>query len=119
MNSKEEKIADILTKHYCNSNTAKVLVYLFNFDEARSKDIERTMNLRQPEVSIGLKTLKEKNMIYLEPRQKSKGKGRPILMISLSRTKRKVVNIIVKEINYKIEKIEKDIENLKELIKTY
>jgi predicted transcriptional regulator len=60
-----------------------MITYLANTDEVTSREIERGTNLRQPEVSIGMRTLRNNN--WIEERDiKSKEKGRPMKVYKLS-----------------------------------
>ncbi|SNQ60846.1 conserved hypothetical protein [Candidatus Methanoperedens nitroreducens] len=61
---------------------ARVLSYLKHVDEATTMDIERGTGLRQPEVSIAMKQLKEYDWIN-EKEEKKPGKGRPYRIYSL------------------------------------
>jgi predicted transcriptional regulator len=64
-------------------NVASVITYLSNVDEATSREIERGTNLRQPEVSIAMRTLR--NINWIEERDvKVDGKGRSMKVYKLS-----------------------------------
>jgi predicted transcriptional regulator len=59
-----------------------MITYLANANEATSREIEMGTNLRQPEVSIGMRTLRENN--WVEERDvKVGGKGRPMRIYKL------------------------------------
>ena len=59
-----------------------MITYLTNTDEVTSREIEMGTNLRQPEVSIGMRTLRENN--WVEERDvKVGGKGRPMRIYKL------------------------------------
>jgi predicted transcriptional regulator len=64
-------------------NVATIITYLSNVDEATSREIEIGSNLRQPEVSIAMRTLRQNNWVE-EHEIKSKEKGRPIKFHKLS-----------------------------------
>ncbi|MEM0350839.1 MAG: ArsR family transcriptional regulator, partial [Archaeoglobaceae archaeon] len=55
----DEKVVNLLTEAGLNKNIARVVVFLSKVGEAVSRDIERAANLRQPEVSLAMKELKE------------------------------------------------------------
>jgi len=57
-------------------NVATIIVYLKDLDEATSRDIEKGSELRQPEVSIAMRPLRQKGWIA-ERDVKGTGKGRP------------------------------------------
>ena len=93
---KEEEFAELLTAIGMKKNVAKVLVYLANTDEATSRQIERSTDLRQPEVSIAMRHLKEKR--WVESREsKTENKGRPVKIYNLSRPISKIVDAIERE----------------------
>jgi len=64
-------------------NVATIIVYLKDLDETTSRDIEKGSGLRQPEVSIAMRTLREKGWIG-EREVKGSGKGRPKRLYKLT-----------------------------------
>jgi len=93
---KEEELAELLIGIGIKRNVSKVLVYLANTDEATSRDIERGTDLRQPEVSIAMRYLKECN--WIETREsKSESKGRPVKIYTLARPITDIMDTIEKE----------------------
>jgi predicted transcriptional regulator len=63
-------------------NVATMITYLANTDEVTSREIEMGTNLRQPEVSIGMRTLRQNNWVN-EREAKAEGKGRPMKIYKL------------------------------------
>jgi predicted transcriptional regulator len=64
-------------------NVATIITYLSNVDEATSREIEMGTDLRQPEVSVAMRTLR--NINWIEERNvKVDGKGRPMKVYKLS-----------------------------------
>jgi predicted transcriptional regulator len=61
---------------------AALITYLASVDEATSREIEMGTDLRQPEVSIGMRTLHENNWVS-ERDVKKEGKGRPMKVYKL------------------------------------
>ena len=60
-----------------------MITYLSNVDEATSREIEMGTRMRQPEVSIGMRALRENN--WIEERDvRTEGKGRPMKVYKLS-----------------------------------
>ena len=59
-----------------------MITYLANTDEVTSREIEMGTNLQQPEVSIGMRTLRENNWVN-ERDVKVGGKGRPMKVYKL------------------------------------
>ena len=64
-------------------NVAELITYLANVDEATSREIELGTNMRQPEVSIAMRTLRNNNWVN-ERDIKAEGKGRPMKIYTLS-----------------------------------
>jgi predicted transcriptional regulator len=99
---KEEEFAKLLTDIGLKRNVAKVLVYLANTSEATSRDIERGTDLRQPEVSIAMRTLKEHK--WIESREsKAESKGRPVKIYQLSKPIENIIDTIEKEKRKEVE----------------
>lgn len=68
-----------------NRNVAHLITYLKDVKEAPSQDIEKVTGLRQPEVSIAMRKLRERGWIT-EHEIKQEGKGRPTKIYALSST---------------------------------
>ncbi len=81
---KEEAFVKLLIGIGIPRTVSKVLVYLANAPEATSRDIERGADLRQPEVSIALQYLKERDWIVTRL-EKTESIGRPQNVVRLSR----------------------------------
>jgi predicted transcriptional regulator len=64
-------------------NVATIIVYLKDLDEVTTRDIEKGGGLRQPEVSIAMRTLREMGWIA-ERDIKTEGRGRPIRLYRLT-----------------------------------
>ncbi len=82
LDKKDEEIADDLISLGMSRPIARVLSYLKHVNESTTMDIERGTGLRQPEVSIAMKELKERDWIN-ERNEKKPGKGRPYKIYSL------------------------------------
>ncbi|QSZ66624.1 ArsR family transcriptional regulator [Methanofollis aquaemaris] len=92
---KEEEFATLLIDIGIKRNVSKVLVYLANTDEATSREIERGTDLRQPEVSIAMRYLKEKKWINTRE-SKAESKGRPVKIYTLSKPINEIIDVIEK-----------------------
>jgi predicted transcriptional regulator len=79
----EEVMANLLGNIGLKRNLAKALVYLANVNESVSRNIELGAGLRQPEVSIAMRELRQRGWIE-EWEQKKEGKGRPLKCYRLS-----------------------------------
>ena len=82
LDEKEEEIAYALISLGLGRPVARTLAYLNNGDEATSVALETGTGLRQPEVSIVMRQLKEYDWIN-ERDEKKPGKGRPYKIYSL------------------------------------
>jgi predicted transcriptional regulator len=76
---------DCLQSLGVNRNVASLITYLKEVKEGSSRDIEMATGLRQPEVSIAMRTLRERGWIA-EREIKSDGKGRPMKIYALGST---------------------------------
>ncbi len=115
LTEREEKIVKLLIETGLNRNIAKVVVFLSKAGEAISRDIERAANLRQPEVSLAMKELKEWGWIK-ERELKKKGKGRPLKSYKLTRDLKDIVSELVEKKREEIRRIESDLEELEKLV---
>ena len=111
MSEKEEKIADILRRLDFDKSTAKTLVYMMNKRTAHAVDIERSTDLRQPEVSNATMKLRELGILFTRNKPK-KGKGRPRFVYILSKPVSEIKDFISKRAQDRIERREKDIKAL-------
>ena len=98
-------------------NVASVITYLSNVDEATSREIEIGSNLRQPEVSIAMRTLRENNWVE-EHEIKSKEKGRPIKFHKLSVPIGEIIKHYEEEKNREAVKTMQAIQRLKDITAT-
>lgn len=93
---KEEKIIDILVGLGLKRNVARILVFLARSPEATSRELERGTDLRQPEVSLAIRQLRERDWIE-SWESKAERKGRPVKIYRLSRPFPEILNQIEKE----------------------
>lgn len=110
---KEEQMSDLLSEVGLKKNVARVLVYLANTEEATSREIERGTDLRQPEVSIAMRTLSEKEWIS-NRESKAESKGRPVKIYNLAKPMAEIINILERD---KKEEIENQLEIIKKIRK--
>lgn len=98
----DEEFSNLLTEIGLKRNVAKVLIYLAMTEEATSREIERSTDLRQPEVSIAMRTLKENE--WIESREsKAESKGRPVKIYRLSKPITEIMDIIEKNKREEVE----------------
>ena len=108
----DEKLAEVLQRAGLPRNVARTLVYMRKKDEVKSIEIEKNTELRQPEVSIAMKYLREKGWITKRDIKKE-GKGRPVHGYRLAKPFDKIIAEIEKDLQGEIKKIEKLIKELK------
>jgi predicted transcriptional regulator len=92
----ERGFVELLIAIGIRRNVAHVLVFLANAPEATSRDIERSTDLRQPEVSLAMNYLIGKKWIR-SSENRSAHKGRPVKVYSLSRPVSSIMDLIEKE----------------------
>ncbi|MFA6331944.1 MAG: ArsR family transcriptional regulator [Methanoregula sp.] len=93
---KEEAFTNLFVGLGTKRNVAIVLVYLANMQEATSRDIERSNDLRQPEVSLAMKYLIHRGWITVRD-DASKSKGRPLKIYALAKPFAEIIRIIEDE----------------------
>ncbi len=114
LDEKDEEIADALISLGISRNGAFILAYLQDMKSAKSFDLERGANLRQPEVSIAVKQLKKHGWIN-EREDKKPGKGRPYKIYSLKIGFNEIIAQLEKQKRKVVDEEQAKIERLKEL----
>lgn len=114
LDEKDEEIADILISLGMSRNVAMSLTYLQNMNSATSVDLERVARLRQPEVSIAMRQLKERDWID-EREEKTPGKGRPYKVYSLKVGFKDIVAQLEKQQKKAVDEAKASVSRLKEL----
>jgi predicted transcriptional regulator len=95
-------------------NVASMITYLANVEEATSREIEIGSNLRQPEVSIAMRTLR--NNGWVEEREiKKDGKGRPMKVYRLTISLEDIIRHFEDEKKRESTKVMENIDRLKDL----
>jgi len=112
---KDEAIADVLTSLGLSRPIAKTLSYLKDLKEATAVELERVTGLRQPEVSMAMKELKERDWIR-EREEKKPGKGRPFKIYSLKTDFKEIITYFEKQKTKESNEIKSNIKRLKQLI---
>jgi len=93
---------------------AKVLIFLLKNKSGKSRDIEREMDMRQPEVSSAMNLFKKKHWIKIKTIKPS-GKGRPINVYSLSASKQNILTQLKNNLKKEIDKKKEILEKLEEM----
>ena len=113
LSRREERMAELLIRAGMNKNVARAVVYLSKVKEAVSREIEIGANLRQPEVSLAMKELRERGWVKMRE-LKRKGKGRPLKCYKLTVDLRDIAKGLIEKKREELKKLE---EKLKELEK--
>ena len=95
-------------------NVARSITYLKDVKEGSAKDIEMATGLKQPEVSIAMRTLREMGWIS-EHEVKNSGKGRPMKIYAMLVTIEEIIEHYEAEKNQESARTFKAIQRLKEL----
>ena len=93
---KEEEFVNLLIKTGTKKIVAKMLVFLASTPEATSRTIERGTDMRQPEVSMAMKSLIELGWIKSRETPSEK-KGRPTKVYTLAKPIAEIINCIESE----------------------
>ncbi len=97
-----------------NRSVASLITYLQDMKERSSRDIEMATGLRQPEVSIAMRTLRERGWIT-EHEIKGDGKGRPQKIYALRSTIDEIIKHYETEKSQESARTMEAIQRLKEL----
>ena len=84
LTDKEYSVIDMLQSLGLPRTEATAIVCLKDCKELRSLHIELVSGLRQPEVSVAMRPLKERGWVDERPEKKNKGKGRPVKYYQLT-----------------------------------
>lgn len=84
MEETEFEMVELLRKLNINRPVALTLACLSKGEEISSQCIEVVSGLRQPEVSIAMRYLRENNWIDMREEKKNQGKGRPVKLYKLT-----------------------------------
>src|SRR5574341_1426636 len=114
LDENDEEIVSALISLGMSRYAAMTLTYMQNTNSATSIELERSARLRQPEVSIAMKELKERNWIN-ESEEKRPGKGRPYKIYSLKVGFSDIIAHLEKRQKKAVDEAQAKIERLKEL----
>jgi predicted transcriptional regulator len=110
--AKDHNLIILLIKAGLPKNVSKTLVCLTKKRETTSVEIEKATGLRQPEVSIAMQDLRNRN--WVEKRDiKKEGKGRPVHAYKLTLEMDDVVDVLEKDAKAKMAEIDRTIRDLR------
>jgi len=112
---KDSEMVELLRKLDISRPVAKTLACLADGRELTSHTIEMTSGLRQPEVSIAMRYLKNNDWIEVREEKRDNGKGRPVKFYKLTVTMDKIIEKIEENILEESKMILKNIEELKKI----
>lgn len=115
LDEKDEEIADALISLGLGRIVAMTLTYMQNANSATSLELERSTRLPQPEVSIAMKQLKERDWLNEREEKKKLGKGRPYKIYSLKVGFKDIIGELEKQQRKADVEVHEKIERLKEL----
>ncbi|UEC42890.1 MAG: hypothetical protein METHAR1v1_950027 [Methanothrix sp.] len=114
LDDKDREFVEVLRDLGIPRNVASMITYLANVEEASSREIEIGSNLRQPEVSIAMRTLR--NNDWVEEREiKKDGKGRPMKVYRLVISLEDIISHFEDDKRRESTKAMENIERLKDL----
>ncbi len=111
----DHEFVNLLNSLGVQRNVAKVITYLAVAGEATSKEIERGTDLRQPEVSIAMRTLRRENWVDERDVKSGEGKGRPHKVYTLTTPVDEIIRHIEEERTKESAKAMESIQRLKYL----
>lgn len=117
LDDKDMEFVETLRSLGVPRNVATLITFLANVEEASSREIEMGSDLRQPEVSIAMRTLRENNWIE-EKEIKREGKGRPMKVYALHATIDEIIKHFEEEKLHESAQAMESIQRLKQLIST-
>lgn len=115
LDDKDMEFVETLRSLGVPRNVATLITFLANVSEASSREIEMGSDLRQPEVSIAMRTLRDNGWID-EREVKREGKGRPMKVYSLKATIDEIIKYFEEEKLHESAQAMESIQRLKELI---
>lgn len=114
--AKDREIIDLMNSLGMARNLSKILVFLSKVGEASSHDIEESIDIRQSEVSIVTKRLRNNGWVTSRS-LKTPNKGRPTQIYKLRYSMRRILKDIETAKLTEMEAIKKQIAHLKRLAK--
>jgi predicted transcriptional regulator len=117
-NKKDWALIEGLHSLGVNRNVASLITYLKNVKEGSSRDIERFTSMRQPEVSIAMRTLREMGWISERDVRSPGVGGRPMKMYALHATIEEILEHYEAKKNQESTRTIEAIQRLKELSST-
>lgn len=109
------EMATLLSDLGLDRKEARVLAFLHSAREAKSTQIEKAWKMRQPEVSVATKGLRERGWLTAAERR-NVGRGRPVNVYRLERPLPEIVESVAQEKRRQAETEFEKIERLRKLL---
>jgi predicted transcriptional regulator len=113
--AREEEIADLLWDIGLMRNSARVLTLMIKDVDLTSREIERVVDLRQPEVSSAITDLMKKRWIHIVL-QITENKGRPMKVYHIAKTLNEILDELMDTLIGSYEQKFQDIERVRNLL---
>lgn len=111
----DEEIADLFWDIGLRRNSARVLTLLIKDVDMTSREIERVVDLRQPEVSIAITDLMKKRWVHIV-HQITENKGRPMKVYHIAKTLDEILDELKETIIGSYEQKFDEIERVRNLL---
>ncbi|AKB82243.1 hypothetical protein MSBR3_1665 [Methanosarcina barkeri 3] len=111
----EYEMVELLRRLNINRPVALTLACLSKGEEISSQRIEMVSGLRQPEVSIAMRYLRENDWVDMREEKKNQGKGRPVKLYKLTVRMETIINSIEEDLMAESKAVLQNIERLKNL----
>lgn len=115
MGQSEYEMIELLRKVNVSRPVALTLACLSKGREVSSQSIEMLSGLRQPEVSVAMRYLRENNWVDIREEKKRQGKGRPIKLYRLTVPMDNIISKIEEQIISRSNIILQNLERLKNI----
>ncbi|WP_292391840.1 transcriptional regulator [Methanosarcina sp. UBA5] len=115
MGEVEYEMVELLRRLNINRPVALTLACLSKGEEISSQCIEMVSGLRQPEVSIAMRYLRENDWVDMREEKKNQGKGRPVKLYKLTVQMETIINSIEEDVMAESKAVLQNIERLKSL----
>jgi len=115
MGEVEYEMVELLRRLNINRPVALTLACLSKGEEISSQCIEMVSGLRQPEVSIAMRYLRENDWVDMREEKKNQGKGRPVKLYKLTVHMETIITAIEEDMMAESKAVLQNIERLKNL----
>jgi predicted transcriptional regulator len=115
MGETEYEMVELLKRLNVNRPVALTLACLSKGEEISSQCIEMVSGLRQPEVSIAMRYLRENDWVDMREEKKNQGKGRPVKLYKLTVRMETIIDVIEENVMAESRTVLQNIQRLKNI----